>query len=131
MDTKWKVDMGALPIGMRIYVLEALSNPVISVFHDHSDSGYIGGLMYAKLLFWYFDWWGLDTTVCKYVTDRKQCPQINTPHPKWYEVIVPLPALFNPWDGITMDLVTDQPASTKSEYTRIPVIVNQLSKMSM
>jgi hypothetical protein len=44
---------------------------------------------------------------------------------------MPLPPPYYPWDGITMDFVTDLPESTKSGYTRILVIVDQLTKMAI
>jgi hypothetical protein len=36
-----------------------------------------------------------------------------------------------PWQGITMDFVTDLPESTASGYTGIAVIVDRLTKMAM
>ena len=37
---------------------------------------------------------------------------------------MPLSSPYNPWDGITMDFVTDLPESTLSEYTEILFIVD-------
>ena len=36
-----------------------------------------------------------------------------------------------PWEGVTMDFVTDLPESTASGYTGILVIVDRLTKMAI
>jgi hypothetical protein len=36
-----------------------------------------------------------------------------------------------PWEGVTMDLVTDPPESTASAYTGILVIVDRLTKKAI
>jgi hypothetical protein len=42
---------------------------------------------------------------------------------------MPLPLPSHPREGLTMDFITDLPVSTESEYTRILVIINHLTKM--
>jgi hypothetical protein len=42
---------------------------------------------------------------------------------------MPLPPPLHPWEGITMDFVTDLPESTNLGFTGIAVIVNPLTMM--
>jgi len=44
---------------------------------------------------------------------------------------MPLPPPYHPGDGFTMEVVTDQPGSTKSGYTGILVIVDGLTTMAI
>jgi len=44
---------------------------------------------------------------------------------------MPLETPSRPWEGVTMDFVTDLPDSMASGYTGILVIVDQLTKMAI
>ena len=44
---------------------------------------------------------------------------------------MPLEPPNQPWEGVTMDFVTDLPESTASQYTGILVIVDRLTKMAI
>jgi hypothetical protein len=44
---------------------------------------------------------------------------------------MPLEPPSPPWEGVTMDFITDLPKSTASEYTGILVIVDRLTKMAI
>jgi len=130
-DMQWKVIAGALTIEGRIYMPDALRNQVISLFHDNCESGHFVALTPAELVSRDFYRLGLDTTVQKYVAGCKVCHQINAPRHPQCGANMPLPPPYNPWDGITIDFVTDLPESTKSGYTGILVIVDQLTKMAI
>ena len=52
---------------------EALRNQVISLFHDHPESGRFGALGTAELVSRDIKWPGLDTTVQKYVASCEVC----------------------------------------------------------
>jgi hypothetical protein len=128
---QWKVIAGALTFEGRIYVPETLRNQVISLFHDNPQSGHFGALRTAELVSRDIYWLGLDTTVRKYVAGCEVCHRIKAPRHARYGANMPLPPPYNPWDGITMDFVTDLPESTKSGYTGILVIVDRLTKMAI
>jgi len=130
-DMKWKVSAGALTFEGRIYVPEALRNQVISLFHQNPESGHFGAHRTAELVSRDFYWLGLHTTVRKYVAGCEVCHRIKVPRHARYGANMPLPPLYHPWDGVTMDFVTDLPESTKSGYTGILVIVDRLTKMAI
>jgi len=131
VDMQWKVIAGALTFDGRIYVPEALRNQVISLFHDNPECGHFGALRTAELVSRDFYWLELDTTVQKYVAGCEVWLRINAPRHVWYGRNMSLPPRHNPWEGITMDFVTDLPESTKSGCTRILIIVTQLTKMAI
>jgi len=123
-DMQWKVSAGALTFEGRIYVPEALRNQVISLFHDNPESGQFGALRTAELVSRDLYWLGLDTTVRKYVAGCEVCHRVKAPRHARYGANMPLPPPYHPWDGVTMDFVTDLPESTKSGYTGILFIVD-------
>ena len=110
---------------------ESLRNQVISLFHDHPESGHFGALRTAELLSRDFYWLGLDTTVRKYIAGCKVCHRTKAPLHARYGANMLLPLLYNPWDRITMDFITDLQESTKSGYTGILVIVDRLTKLAI
>jgi len=59
------------------------------------------------------------------------CHRINAPRHACYGLNMPLSPPSCPWEGLTMDLVTDLPESTASGYTGILVIVDRLTKMAI
>jgi len=130
-DMQWKVIAGALTFEGRIYVLETLCNQVISLFHDNPESGHFGALRTAELVSRDFYWLGVDTTVQKYVAGCEVCNRNRAPRHALYWANMPLPPPYNPWEGITMDFVTDLPEPTKSGYAGILVIVDRLTKQSI
>ena len=130
-DMQWKVSAEALALEGTIYVPEALRNQVISLFHNNSESGHFGAHRTAELVSRDFDWLGLDTTVRKYVTGCTVCHEINVPCHPLYGTTTLLPPPYNPWEGVTMDFITDLLKSTKSGYTGILVLVDRLTKMGL
>ena len=109
VDMQWKVIAGGLTFEGRIYVPEALRNQVISLFHNNPESGHFGALWTAEIVSSDFYWLGRDTTVGKYVAGCQVCHRINAPRHTQYGPDMPPPPPYNPWDGITMDFVTDLP----------------------
>ena len=130
-DMQLKVSAGALTFEGRIYVPEALRNQVISLFHNNPESGHFGALRTAELVSSDFYWLGLDTTVRKYVAGCEVGQPIKAPRHAQYGANMPLPPPYHPWDGDTMEFITDLPESTKSGYTGILVIVDRLTKMAI
>jgi len=130
-DMQWKVSAGALTFEGRIYVAEALRNKVISLFHNNPESGHSGALRTAELVSRDLYWLALDTTVRKDVAGCTVCHRIIAPRHVRYEANIPLPPPYHPWHRVTMDYVTNLPESTKSGYTSILAIVDQLTKMAI
>jgi len=73
----------------------------------------------------------MDAMVRKYVAGCEVCYQIKAPHQARHRTNMPLPPPHRPWEGVTMDFVTNLPKSTASAYTGILVIVDRLTKMAI
>jgi len=129
---EWKVTAGALTYKGRIYVPadDTLRSQVISLFHDNPESGHFGALKTADLVSRDFYWPAMDATVRKYVAGCELCHRIRAPCHARHGLNMPLQPPSRPWEGVTMDFVTDLPESTASKYTGILVIVDRLTKMA-
>jgi len=129
-ESQWRLIAGALNYEGRIYVPEALQSKVISLFHDNPESGHFGALTTAELVSRDFDGPAMDATIRKYVAGCELCHRIKAPRHARHGLNMPLPPPSRPWEGVTMDFVTDLPRSTASGYTGILVIVDRLTKMA-
>jgi len=132
-EEQWKVISGALTYEGRIYVPAdaSLRNKVISLFHDNPESGHFRALRTAELVSRDFYWPVLDAAIRKFIAGCEVCHRIKAPRHAGHGVNKPLPPPHHPWEGITMDFVTDLPESTNSGFTGIAVIVDRLTKMAI
>jgi hypothetical protein len=73
----------------------------------------------------------MDLCVHKYVSGCDVCHRINAPRHTRHGINMPLEAPSRPWEGVTMDFVTDLPESTAPGYTWILIIVDRLMKMAI
>jgi len=73
----------------------------------------------------------MDSRVRKNVSGFEVCHRIQAPRHARHGINMPLQAPSWPWEGVTMDFVTDLPESTASGYTGILVIVDRLTKMAI
>jgi hypothetical protein len=73
----------------------------------------------------------MDWHVRKYVSGFKVFHRIKAPRHARHGINMPLEIPSWPWEGVTMDFITDLPGSTASGNTGILVIVDQLTKMAM
>jgi len=67
--------------------------------------------------------------VRKYVAGCELCHRIKAPQHARHGLNMPLQPPSQPWEGVTMDFVTDLPEPTTSAYTGILVVVDRLTKM--
>jgi len=93
LDIQWKVIAGALTYRGKIYMLEALCNQAISLFHDKSESGHFGALRRAEFVSRDCYWLGLDAIVRKYIASCEVCHWIKAPCHAPYGANMPLPPL--------------------------------------
>jgi len=133
VESQWKVIAGVLTYEGRIYVpaVDSLCGKVISLFHDNPESGHFGALKTTELVSMDFYWPVMDSRVRKYVGGWEVCHRIKAPRHTRHGINIPLEAPLRPWEGVTMDFVTDLPESTASGYTGILVIVDRLTKMAI
>jgi len=132
-DTQSEVVVGALTYGRRIYVpaVDSLRGKVISLFHDNPESGHFGALKTTELVSRDFYRPAMDSHVRRYVSGCEVCHRIKAPRHARHGINLPLEAPSRPWEGVTMDFITDLPESTRSGYTGILVIVDRLTKMAI
>jgi len=132
-ESQWKVLAGVLTYEGRIYVpaIDSLRGKVISLFHDIPESGHFGALKTTELVSRDFYWPVMDTRVRKYVSGCEVCHRIKAPRHARHGINMPLEIPSRPWEGVTIDFVTDLPESTASGYTGILVIVDRLTKMAI
>jgi hypothetical protein len=122
----WAVSAEALIFEGRVYVPDSdeLRSKVIALHHDNPESGHFGALKTAELVSRNFYWPALQTAVRQYVTGCEVYHRVKAARHAKYGVNMPIESPNQPWEGVTMDLVTDLPKSTASSYTGILVIVD-------
>jgi len=133
LSNQWTVTTGVLTNEGQIYVPKdnLLRNEVMSLFHDNPESGHFGALGSAESVSGDFHWPAMDTTVRKYIAGCVLLQRIKAPRHAHHGTNMTVSALSRPWDGVTVDFVSDLPDSTASGYTRILVIVDRLTKMAI
>jgi hypothetical protein len=130
-ERQWRTIDGALTYERRIYVPAALGSRVTSLFHNNLQSGHFGALKPAELVSRDFYWPAMESEIRKYVDGCELCHRIKAPRNACYGLNMPLSPPSHPWEGLTMDFVTDLPESTASGYTVILVIVDCLTKIAI
>jgi len=128
-----KVVAGVLTYEGRIYfpAIDSLPGKVISQFHDNTESGHFGALKTTELVSRDFYWPVMDSHVRKNVSGCEVCHRIKAPRHARHRINMPLEIPSWPWEGITMNFVTDLPESMASGYTGILIIVDRLTKMAI
>jgi len=109
----------------RIYVPAALCSSVTSLTNDNPKSGHFGALKPAELISRDFYWPAMKSEIRKYIASCKLCQRIKEPHLSCYGLNMPLSQPSCPWEGLTMDVITDLPESTASGYIEILVIIER------
>jgi len=132
-ESQWKVVAGVWTYEWRIH-FPAVDSPcgkVINLFHHNPKSGHFGALKTTELVSRDSDWPVMDSLVRKYVSSSEVCNRIKAPRHARHRINMPLEIPSRPWEGVTMDFVTDLPKSTASSYTGILVIVDRMTKMAI
>ena len=138
-DATWSIrSTGALLYEGRIYAPEASRNHVIRTHHDAPESGHFGITRTAELVSRNLYWPGLEPMVRRYVLGCDVCGRIKAPRHRHHGRNMPIPPATRPWEGVTMDFVTDLPPSSAETdaqspaeaYTCILVIVDRFTKMA-
>jgi hypothetical protein len=133
MDTteEWAVRAGALTFEGSVYVPEGLRSKVEVLHHDNPESGHFGALKTAELVSRNFYWPALQTSVHQYVAGCELSDRMKAARHANHGINMPIEPPNQPWEGVTMDFVTDLPESTASAYAVILVIVDRLTKMAI
>jgi hypothetical protein len=128
---EWAVSAGALTFEGRVYVPDSDElRPKVIALH-HPESGHFGALKTAELISRNFYWLALQIYVRQYVAGCEACHRNKATRHAKYVVNMPTEPPSQPWEGVTIDFVTDLPATTASTYTSILVVVDRLTKMAI
>jgi len=132
-EIQWEVITGALTCGGRTYVpaVNSLCRQGISLFHDNPESGHFEAPMTTERVSSDFHWPTMDSPVHKNGSGCKVCHRIKASQHARHGMNIPLEAPLQPWQGVTMDFLTDLPESIASAYTMIPFIVDRLIRMAI
>ena len=132
-ENQWKVIAGALTYEGRIYVPadQPLRARVLSLFHDNPESGHFRAFKTTELVSRDFYWPAIDTHIRKYISGCEVCHHVKAPRYTRHGTMMSLAPPKRPWEGVTMDFVTDLLDSAASEYTEILVIVDRLTKIAI
>jgi len=132
-ESQWKVVAGVLTYEGRIYVpaVDSLRGKVRCLFHHNPESSHFGALKTTELVSRDSCWPVMDSPVRKYVSGCEVCHRVKAPRHARHGINMPLEIPSRPWEGVTMDFVTDLPEGTTSGYTGILIIVDRLTKMAI
>ena len=128
---KCKVSAGVLSMEGRIYVPDPLRTRVLERFHHNLESGHFGATGMLELTSRDFYWPGMGNFTQKYVAVCHMGHRVKAPRHTKYGTKMPIDLPNGPWQGLTMDVVTDLTESTASAYTGIIVIIDQLTKYAI
>jgi hypothetical protein len=105
----WAVSPGALIYEGRVCVPDSsgLRSKVTALHHDNPESGHFGALKTAELVSRNFYWPALQTCVRQYVAGCEVCHRVKATRHAKYGVNMPIEPPNQPWEGVTMDFVTD------------------------
>ena len=129
----WSTIDGALAYEGRIYIPkdDELRSHIISLFHDPPESGHFGTLRTMEIISCDFYWSGMEGTVKRYVMACEVCNRSKAPRHKHYGMNIAITPPEYPWQGVTMDFVTDLPESIACKYDSILVVVDRLTKIAL
>jgi len=110
-NSPWKVISGTLTYEGRIYVLaiDAQRSKVISHFHDNPESGHFRYEFSSSKSSRDNYWPAMHATVRKYIAGCEICHQLKPPRHTRHVVDIPLLPPYRPWEGLTIDFVTNLP----------------------
>jgi len=129
-DSQWRWIERALTCEKRIYMPSALRTSVTSLFHNVSKSSPFGAMNMADSKTQHINWLLLHWEIGTYVAGCVLCHQIKAPHHTQYGLDMPLSLPSDPWEGLTMDIVTDLPGPMASGYAVTWVFVDCLTNIT-
>ncbi|RMZ86289.1 hypothetical protein DV736_g6486, partial [Chaetothyriales sp. CBS 134916] len=134
-DSKgWRVDpKGLLHKNNQVYVPvgSALRDEILSQCHDDLLGGHFGVQKTTELVGRQFFWPGMHAEIVSYVDSCVICQRHKVKRHRPYGELASLPMPSKPWEEITLDFITDLPASSLKEYVynAILIVVNRFTKL--
>lgn len=117
--------------GRVIYIPEEarlLQQPILELHHDATVAGHLGEDKTLASISRYFYWPRMRETVAEYVRTCDACQHSKSSNTKPGGLLRPLPIPEQPWQHISMDLITQLPR-TAAGWDSIFVVVDRLTKM--
>jgi transposase InsO family protein len=111
----------------------SLVHELLRLHHDEKVAGHWGVQKTLELLQRKFKWEGMRQDVEEYVQTCPVCQGNAAPRHKPYGKLEPLPQPSRPWKEISLDFITQLPASRRGteEYDAILTIVDRYTKMAL
>ena len=128
---KWKASAGVLNMRVRIYVTDSLRTRILERFHDIPESCHFRSARTLELATRHFFWHDIDGSTRIYVARCQVCHRVKAPRHSKYVTNMPIEIPSRPWEGLTMEFVSDLPESTASEYTGIALIVDRFTNCAI
>lgn len=128
-----KVVTGVLTYKWRnwILVMDSLRWKVISLFHDYPESGHFGAFKTTELISQDFHCPVMDSHVHRYVSGCEVWHHIESPRHTRHGINMPIWSPSRPWEGITIDFVTNCPKSMSLGYSVMLVMAGWLTKKAV
>ena len=115
----------------RIYIPEdatSLQQSILQLHHDSAAAGHLGVDKTLASILRFFYWPRIAATVRDYVSSCDDCQHNKPTNSQPAGLLQPLPIPEQPWQHISMDLITQLPR-TKDGWDSIFVVVDRLTKM--
>ena len=121
---------GLVFVGSRIRLPnhEPLRTSILAECHDTPLAGHLGRDKTAELVKRRFYWPGMDADIEQYVLSCDQCQRNKPSHQRTPGQLMPLPIPTQPWEQVSLDLITQLPRS-RSGNDAIVVFVDKLTKL--
>src|ERR1700712_2151486 len=127
---EWNYENGLLLYRGKVYIPKTdddeLRRQIIQMHHDLPSAGHPGRWKTYELVSRNYWWPGLTTDVKKYVKGCDVCQRMKNRPQQPFGPLMPNPVPQEPWDVITIDLITQLPES--DGYNAICVVVDRLLK---
>jgi hypothetical protein len=118
----WKEGKVVVPKG------DAIRNSIFYELHDSCLSGHVGITKTTKAVQLRFWWPRLVKDVTSYIKNCVTCQRNKSSSLKPAGLLQPLPIPTQPWESISMDFITQLPA-TGQKFDALVVFVDRLTKM--
>ena len=105
-----------------------LRTDLIAECHDTPYAGHVGRDKTIRLMQRLFWWPKLTSDVARYVKYCPSCQMVKPSNQLPAGLLHPLPVPGQPWESVSMDMVTDLPQTIKG-FDSITVFVDRLTKM--
>jgi hypothetical protein len=106
----------------------ALRHAIISECHDNTDAGHLGRDKTLQAVRRRYYWPKMGNSIAAYVRACDTCQRTKPSNQSPAGLLQPLPIPQDPWESMSMDLITDLPVTTDG-HDSVIVFVDRLTKL--